>query len=1156
MQPLAAIYHIVQDDYPPLPEGISQALRDFLFNCFQKEPVMRSSAAKLLEHPWLKNSSRNTGEGQNSLIMGNSRSSSSTRDMSGQNHDTEGVNAMRIFQKEISPNAAGTQSTDGIAMRGLKVEANATSLSQDQSNDEALKRREAKLLELAGNNLLSPTVTSINPTTPRFDSHLEKSKEEFIPIPKSSSHEEKSAHEALMNRGLFRNQSESTLIKRILSSDLPSIPPMATPEREGSKTPENNPLNPHAVYLDNSGSSIRRFPSSGGSTNRKPLTPKSSYKSMKAISEDSGDSWDAESVVADLKSTSNDSTVGESSNLRRIDLTAVTKGFISSASQMNTRNEAIGRRYPSTNQFLRTKSTVSMVNSMENVKKGISGGSPYQSTYMLQKFQERPEEENFDDLLLDGAPLDHEDNLSSIDTHDRSLNEHVIQTHIPQAPLSSSNKLMVSMGSISSKTNQRPAFEALQSASSEDYDDLFADDVDLQAPPNFANKLKQKLSTMPKELAEEEMDSFINYQFEETDFKQDEQKDIHFRRSKEVADKLSKIKPTMTSEDILEVTNDILGIFEKFPEQREHLITYHGVMPIMDMFEAKFLSNSINAGTATAASVRFEIYGYNVLKIVNKIVEGSVRAQEQLSLVGIIPSIIHIFEKSCRPPAQRKRFSASSPAKLVIPSPNSQKEGNQGSSIPLAFSSLTKEELADLDPLAMEAARFIHLISISSSLTLQMLISAGGLSVLTTMVSFGCKISTGNTQSHRRLHSWEELLKRDEMKRSALNPTSSNEEEVEEVTDENSNDLLNFHHFPDRIYDTESKRYIEIFQMGMDCISRVFAAQKSRSRDFCRLFVKFGLLTHLASSFDNLMTIYKSFLQKTQHSNIPQNDTPHKLMKSYSDTSVLAHHNIEDFLSGPSHRRTGSGNISRSDSSNSMEAGIDSCSESLYAQAIAAVFFKFSRSDAVVAETMANMEKGVIGVILSTLQASELRNFESSTGLHQLITSSPGNSMVMHQSNSTNLNQASHRRTKSGPQPAYLEIIELLLKCLKNLSMEPSALDYLEKAGTMETLLPLLNGPISERCKVHILPCIFNMCRINRRRQDLAASLGIVPHLKKVILEGSHLRQFALPIMFDLAHGSSATRSELWKNDCVTLYVDLLKENYWQTFALTSLTAW
>jgi len=44
-----------QDDYPPLPEGISEALRDFLLQCFKKEPLLRKTALELLKHPWLKN---------------------------------------------------------------------------------------------------------------------------------------------------------------------------------------------------------------------------------------------------------------------------------------------------------------------------------------------------------------------------------------------------------------------------------------------------------------------------------------------------------------------------------------------------------------------------------------------------------------------------------------------------------------------------------------------------------------------------------------------------------------------------------------------------------------------------------------------------------------------------------------------------------------------------------------------------------------------------------------------------------------------------------------------------------------------------------------------------------------------------------------------
>jgi serine/threonine protein kinase len=50
----AALYRIYSDDHPPLPEGISPTLKEFLMECFQKDVRFRSTALKLREHPWLK----------------------------------------------------------------------------------------------------------------------------------------------------------------------------------------------------------------------------------------------------------------------------------------------------------------------------------------------------------------------------------------------------------------------------------------------------------------------------------------------------------------------------------------------------------------------------------------------------------------------------------------------------------------------------------------------------------------------------------------------------------------------------------------------------------------------------------------------------------------------------------------------------------------------------------------------------------------------------------------------------------------------------------------------------------------------------------------------------------------------------------------------
>lgn len=53
LDPMPALFRIVNDDAPPLPSGASAGVRDFLVQCFQKDPNLRVGARKLLRHPWM-----------------------------------------------------------------------------------------------------------------------------------------------------------------------------------------------------------------------------------------------------------------------------------------------------------------------------------------------------------------------------------------------------------------------------------------------------------------------------------------------------------------------------------------------------------------------------------------------------------------------------------------------------------------------------------------------------------------------------------------------------------------------------------------------------------------------------------------------------------------------------------------------------------------------------------------------------------------------------------------------------------------------------------------------------------------------------------------------------------------------------------------------
>jgi serine/threonine protein kinase len=64
LPPMGALYRIVQDDHPPIPESFSGIVRDFLMQCFQKDCNLRVSAKKLSKHPWIQTSKQKTAGNQ------------------------------------------------------------------------------------------------------------------------------------------------------------------------------------------------------------------------------------------------------------------------------------------------------------------------------------------------------------------------------------------------------------------------------------------------------------------------------------------------------------------------------------------------------------------------------------------------------------------------------------------------------------------------------------------------------------------------------------------------------------------------------------------------------------------------------------------------------------------------------------------------------------------------------------------------------------------------------------------------------------------------------------------------------------------------------------------------------------------------------------
>lgn len=138
------------------------------------------------------------------------------------------------------------------------------------------------------------------------------------------------------------------------------------------------------------------------------------------------------------------------------------------------------------------------------------------------------------------------------------------------------------------------------------------------------------------------------------------------------------------------------------------------------------------------------------------------------------------------------------------------------------------------------------------------------------------------------------------------------------------------------------------------------------------------------------------------------------------------------------------------------------------------------------------------------------------------------------------------------------EVLVKILKSIKQLSMDHNTLVNVQRAGAIRRLVKILGvrqGLFVTEMHNQVLGTMYNLCRLDPDRQYQAAVEGIVPHLQYIIASQSPLKQFALPLICDLAHVKKA-RPELWQFRGVEFYLDLLEEEYWQVNALDSLSVW
>ncbi|CAJ1933825.1 unnamed protein product [Sphenostylis stenocarpa] len=135
-------------------------------------------------------------------------------------------------------------------------------------------------------------------------------------------------------------------------------------------------------------------------------------------------------------------------------------------------------------------------------------------------------------------------------------------------------------------------------------------------------------------------------------------------------------------------------------------------------------------------------------------------------------------------------------------------------------------------------------------------------------------------------------------------------------------------------------------------------------------------------------------------------------------------------------------------------------------------------------------------------------------------------------------------------------ILLKILKCINHLSTDPNCLENLQRAEAIKYLIPnleLKEGSLVSEIHHEVLNALFNLCKINKRRQEQAAENGIIPHLMQFITSNSPLKQYALPLLCDMAHASRNSREQLRAHGGLDVYLNLLEDQLWSVTALDSI---
>lgn len=139
-----------------------------------------------------------------------------------------------------------------------------------------------------------------------------------------------------------------------------------------------------------------------------------------------------------------------------------------------------------------------------------------------------------------------------------------------------------------------------------------------------------------------------------------------------------------------------------------------------------------------------------------------------------------------------------------------------------------------------------------------------------------------------------------------------------------------------------------------------------------------------------------------------------------------------------------------------------------------------------------------------------------------------------------------------------------VLKFLRNTAAIEANLGAMQNANVIEDLTRLLDDAKRreppqrfKEVSTQVIPILYSLCRLSPARQEEAAVAGAVPLLQDIAVGATPLRQFALPILCEMAsHGGSKCHAELWRASGLDTFLSLVADPYWQSNAFDAIAGW